>query len=155
MCSVSPQVAADASRFSIPLYQLQELSQKAIDSKARAYCNDHKPLSSLLVFADGVICPYSNFRVGAALLTADGQYITGVNVENASYPVGTCAERVALGKAVVRSFPVLSYTVIVEIIVLFAGQQAVNNRYPYYSVPARTVIRTIHYIFTCLICIAV
>lgn len=46
MCSVSPQVAEDASRFSIPLYQLQELGQKAIDSKARAYCNKIKLSSS-------------------------------------------------------------------------------------------------------------
>jgi cytidine deaminase len=45
-------------------------------------------------------CPYSRFRVGATLLTSDGQYISGANIENASYPVGTCAERVALGKAV-------------------------------------------------------
>lgn len=45
-------------------------------------------------------CPYSNFRVGAVLLTASGAYVPGANVENASYPVGTCAERVALGRAV-------------------------------------------------------
>lgn len=44
--------------------------------------------------------PYSKFFVGAALLCADGTIIDGCNVENASYPAGTCAERVALGAAV-------------------------------------------------------
>ncbi|KAK8139730.1 cytidine deaminase-like protein [Apiospora sp. TS-2023a] len=40
------------------------------------------------------------FRVGATILAGDGAFISGANVENAAYPVGTCAERVAFGKAV-------------------------------------------------------
>ena len=45
--------------------------------------------------------PYSHFRVGAAVLsTKDGKVFRGCNVENASYPLCTCAERVAITKAV-------------------------------------------------------
>lgn len=47
--------------------------------------------------------PYSKFRVGACILTTSGEFISGANVENAAYPVGTCAERVAIGTAVVCS----------------------------------------------------
>ena len=44
--------------------------------------------------------PYSGYTVGAALLTKSGRIYTGCNVENAVYPLTTCAERVAVVKAV-------------------------------------------------------
>lgn len=45
-------------------------------------------------------CPYSRFQVGAALLAAGGKVFTGCNIENRSYSLSLCAERVALFKAV-------------------------------------------------------
>jgi cytidine deaminase len=53
------------------------------------------------------IAPYSNFKVGAALRAKDGRIFTGCNIENASYGLTGCAERVALYKALsegVREF---------------------------------------------------
>ena len=44
--------------------------------------------------------PYSNFRVGAALVTDSGNIYTGCNIENASYPATICAEDVAVFKAI-------------------------------------------------------
>ena len=44
--------------------------------------------------------PYSHYQVGAAVLTASGKIYDGVNIENAAYPDGICAERVAIFKAI-------------------------------------------------------
>jgi cytidine deaminase len=44
--------------------------------------------------------PYSNYPVGAALRTVTGRIFTGCNIENAAYPTGMCAERIAIFKAV-------------------------------------------------------
>jgi len=44
--------------------------------------------------------PYSNYKVGAALLTKSGKTYIGTNVENASFPAGVCAERVAIFDAI-------------------------------------------------------
>jgi cytidine deaminase len=46
--------------------------------------------------------PYSNFRVGASLLSSDGSVTEGCNVENAAFPSGICAERAAVATAVAR-----------------------------------------------------
>ena len=62
---------------------MTELVDKAVAAAANAYA------------------PYSGFLVGAAVRARDGRVFEGVNVENASYPLGICAERAALAGAVV------------------------------------------------------
>jgi cytidine deaminase len=50
--------------------------------------------------AESAYAPYSNFFVGAAVRARDGRVFEGVNVENAAYPLGICAERTAISRAV-------------------------------------------------------
>lgn len=51
-------------------------------------------------YRENAYAPYSKFKVGAAVLTKDGEVFGGCNIENASYPVTNCAERTAIFKAV-------------------------------------------------------
>jgi cytidine deaminase len=50
--------------------------------------------------AERAYAPYSRYLVGAAVSTRDGRVFEGVNVENAAYPLGICAERTAIARAV-------------------------------------------------------
>ena len=74
---ITVQVSARTSLSS----EHQQLLNEAFDALDRAYA------------------PYSNFRVAAAVRLTSGEMLTGTNQENASYPVGICAERVALSTA--------------------------------------------------------
>ena len=60
----------------------EQLYERAVEVSARAYA------------------PYSNYLVGAVALARDGRVFEGVNVENAAYPLGVCAEKSALVQAV-------------------------------------------------------
>ena len=61
--------------------------------------NKNKLVQAAAKARDGSVSPYSEFKVGAALLTKSGQIIGGANVESASYGLTCCAERIALFKA--------------------------------------------------------
>ncbi len=96
--------------------QFGTLEESCRKAKENAYCTSQILCSTrferALITASG---PYSKFRVGCAILVQgrdaselasklNGAVITGANVENAAYPVGTCAERVAIGWAVSQGY---------------------------------------------------
>lgn len=72
---------------------------------------DRELVARAAEFRSRAYAPYSGFAVGAALLGRNGRIYGGVNVENAAYPVGICAERAAIAAAVTsgeRAFEALA-----------------------------------------------
>jgi cytidine deaminase len=57
-----------------------------------------------VAIAERAYAPYSSFHVGAAVRARDGRVFEGVNVENAAYPLGICAERTVIASAVVAGY---------------------------------------------------
>ena len=60
----------------------------------------HSLLTQAIKASQNAYAPYSKYKVGAAILTVDGNVYTGCNVENASYGLTVCAERIAVFKAI-------------------------------------------------------
>lgn len=69
-------------------------------SRQTLHATDTQLAAAAVAAARNSYSPYSRFPVGAAVLTDDGQIFSGCNVENASYGLTLCAERVALSAAV-------------------------------------------------------
>jgi cytidine deaminase len=61
--------------------------------------SDHVLITKAKKLAKSAYAPYSGFRVASVALMSDGSYVEGTNQENASYPIGLCAERVLLAAA--------------------------------------------------------
>jgi cytidine deaminase len=77
-------------------YQTQVMEK----ASAKIHMDDKKLISEAKKARVNSHAPYSNFKVGAALLARSGRVFTGTNVENSSFGLGVCAERLALLKAV-------------------------------------------------------
>ena len=91
----------------------QQLIRMAMEARERAYA------------------PYSQFAVGAAVLTKDGQVYTGCNIENASYGATNCAERTAFFKAVSEGYSEFCAIAVVG----GEDNDDISDRFPDYAFP--------------------
>ncbi|WZP10295.1 cytidine deaminase [Cytobacillus pseudoceanisediminis] len=79
--------------------------------KEELFVNSDQLIKEAMIARDRAYVPYSKFKVGAALLSSDGQVFHGCNIENAAYSMCNCAERTALFKAYsdgVKSFSAIA-----------------------------------------------
>ncbi len=75
------------------------ISFEQYENSAALNAEDHNLLNEAIAATNSAYAPYSDFKVGAAVLLANGIIVKGSNQENAAYPSGLCAERVALFSA--------------------------------------------------------
>ena len=66
--------------------------------------NKDELLKNAFIGMGNAYAPYSNYHVGACVLSKDGNYFLGCNIENAAYPVGVCGERVAVFNAYANGY---------------------------------------------------
>lgn len=91
--------------------RMRAMEEKILGSIGISRVTDEELMATARKAMEFSYSPYSHYRVGAALLSAEGQVFTGCNIENGSYGASNCAERTALFKAVsegVREFTAIA-----------------------------------------------
>ncbi|HIE16082.1 MAG TPA: cytidine deaminase [Bacteroidales bacterium] len=101
------------------------ISFKEFDSQANFSAEEKKTIDAAHKSLKKAYAPYSHFHVGAAVLLENGKIITGNNQENAAFPSGLCAERVALFSANAQ-YPDMP----VKLLVVVAGQKDILTYEP-------------------------
>ena len=96
-----PLIKSGAFLFFIQFNQMKEnkfeFEYEVYDDSSELNEQDAWLLNEARTVTENAYAPYSNFHVGAVAIMANGEIVAGTNQENASYPVGICAERVLLG----------------------------------------------------------
>ncbi len=103
----------------------KQFEYKEVESINDLDNNDKILLNKAIEATKSAYAPYSEFRVGAAVLLENGEIITGNNQENAAYPSGLCAERVAMFYASAK-FPGVPFVAIA----ITANSDKININHP-------------------------
>ena len=102
-----------------------EFSYQVYDDISELSDQDAWLLNEAKAITARAYAPYSNFHVGAVAMLANGEIVAGTNQENASYPVGICAERVLLG-----SVATLHQDVEIQSIAISYSSDSIKSNHP-------------------------